>query len=41
LYSWIIESLGKDRKAPGRNVVRSFNKDLLLEHVKFYLFIYY
>jgi len=30
----VIESFDKDRKASGRNVVRSYNKDLL-EHVKF------
>jgi len=37
----IVESLDKDRKASGRNVVRNFNKDLLSEHVKFYLIYYY
>jgi len=41
LYGWIIESLDNDRKASGRNVVRSYNKDLLPEHVKFYLIYYY
>jgi len=43
LYDLIIESFNKDRKGIrfGRNIVRNFNKDLLPEHVKFYLIYYY
>jgi len=41
LYGLIVESLDKDRKVSDRNVVRNFNKDLLQEHVKFYLIYYY